>query len=413
MINDSIGFGYSRRQAANTIDSSLYNYDVFFRTKDGCKSWEKTMDTLRLEAKDDLQDFAFYDEKNGLMVGRNGKVLMTNDGGDSWYLEDPEEFSESKIIAVMHVDWAGQFPVISTRLEGDIYRYEGDFFKFDFKSPDLFYPKNNTVGTENNIKFRWEELRDATNYVYQLSGDSVFTNIIRDSSGKKMDFQYSGLEPFTEYWWRVSSTNGTETLWSAPAKFRTKMPFISTTAPECGANEQEFIVNFSWASVKGAEYYRIIISTDPAFADNNIEYEGITDTSFEVSDLEELTMYYWKVQPYRTDETGGWSNVCNFKTKKSTSVRYSEERGIWIKPNPAGDYITISIPENKYSNPTLKHGVDVAALNVQIFDMLGIEIKDLTPALSKGEGVRIDVSHLPVGVYFIRIGSMVEKFVKM
>ena len=50
---------------------------------------------------------------------------------------------------------------------------------------------------------------------------------------------------------------------------------------------------------------------------------------------------------------------------------------------------------------------------VQIFDVLGIEIKDLTPALSKGEGVRIDVSKLPAGVYFIKIGDKVEKFVKM
>jgi len=46
--------------------------------------------------------------------------------------------------------------------------------------------------------------------------------------------------------------------------------------------------------------------------------------------------------------------------------------------------------------------------------MLGIEVQDLTPALSMNvEGVKIDVSHLPAGVYFIRIGDMVEKFVKL
>ena len=37
-----------------------------------------------------------------------------------------------------------------------------------------------------------------------------------------------------------------------------------------------------------------------------------------------------------------------------------------------------------------------------------------TPALSlKGEGVRIDVSALPAGVYFVRVGSKMYRFVKM
>ena len=406
MVNDSVGYGIHARMFSFNSNDDGKNFDVIFRTRDGGRNWEKVLDTLRESNSWDIQEIKFYDERNGIIVGRFGKILMTNDGGDTWLLENTDEFKSLKSTFVMHVDWAGQFPIVGTSLDGNLYRYEGDFFKFDFKSPDLFYPKNNTVGTENNIKFRWEELRDATSYGYQLSVDSEFSNIIRDFSGKKMDFQFSGLAPFTEYWWRVSSTNGTETLWSAPAKFRTKMPFISTSSPDCGAMEQEFNVNCSWASVKGAEYYRIIISIDPAFADNNIEYEGITGTSFEVSDLEELTMYYWKVQPYRTDETGGWSNVCNFKTKKSTSVRYSEERGIWIKPNPTTDFITITL-SNKGFQPF------ATTDKVQIFDVLGIEIKDLTPALSKGEGVRIDVSHLPKGVYFIRIGDKVEKFVKM
>ena len=77
-----------------------------------------------------------------------------------------------------------------------------------------------------------------------------------------------------------------------------------------------------------------------------------------------------------------------------------------IFPNPTSDFITITL-SNKGLQPF------ATTDKVQIFDILGIEIKDLTPALSKGEGVRIDVSKLPAGVYFIRIGDKVEKFVKM
>ena len=47
---------------------------------------------------------------------------------------------------------------------------------------------------------------------------------------------------------------------------------------------------------------------------------------------------------------------------------------------------------------------------MHIFDMLGIEVGQ--SSLIDGNN-RIDVSHLPAGVYFIRIGDKVEKFVKM
>ena len=78
---------------------------------------------------------------------------------------------------------------------------------------------------------------------------------------------------------------------------------------------------------------------------------------------------------------------------------------ITIYPNPAGDYITI-----QFSNKGLQPFAEVS--KVQIFDVLGLEI------LSVGIGLdlssqRIDVSHLPAGVYFIKIGNKVEKFVKM
>ncbi|MBX3042141.1 MAG: T9SS type A sorting domain-containing protein [Ignavibacteriae bacterium] len=76
-----------------------------------------------------------------------------------------------------------------------------------------------------------------------------------------------------------------------------------------------------------------------------------------------------------------------------------------IYPNPATDFITISIPE-------INHRVNPMVDKVQIFDMLGLEV------LSVGIGLdlstqKIDVSHLPAGVYIIRIGNIVEKFVKM
>jgi hypothetical protein len=405
MLNDSVGYGMHARSKSFSVDDNGKYFDVIFKTTDGGRNWSKLMDTLREGNSWDIQDISFYDEKNGIVVGRFGKILMTNDGGKTWIEENREEFKRLKTTFVMFIDWAGQFPIIGTRLDGDIYRYEGNFFKFDFKSPELFYPKDKEVAIPISPIFRWEELRDATSYKYELSNTSDFKSIMWEFSGKNINYKYNTFEPFTEYWWRVSSTDGKETKVSSPAKFRTKMPFISTTAPDCGATEQNFTVKFNWQSVKGAEKYRIRLSKDSKFGTISHEKDEIIDLETEIPGLDELTSYFWQVQPYRSDETGDWSNVCSFTTKKSTSVGYSDEQNIRIKPNPAGDFITIQFQPSEGFEPS-------EGYRAQIFDVLGIELMSVETGLDLSKQ-RIDVSNLPAGVYFIRIDGMVEKFVKM
>jgi len=100
---------------------------------------------------------------------------------------------------------------------------------------------------------------------------------------------------------------------------------------------------------------------------------------------------------------------------KGTNISNEFENSTLIYPNPASDYINITLPENMYSNPTLKHGIDNVVENVQIFNMLGVEvIHPVSYAATPQDGnVRIEISHLPVGVYYVRIGDKVEKFVKI
>lgn len=72
---------------------------------------------------------------------------------------------------------------------------------------------------------------------------------------------------------------------------------------------------------------------------------------------------------------------------------------LMIYPNPTSDYITIeAIPSE--------------ASMVQIYNVLGVEIKSLTPTLSVGDEVRINVSDLPTGTYFVKIGNRFVPFVK-
>jgi len=84
------------------------------------------------------------------------------------------------------------------------------------------------------------------------------------------------------------------------------------------------------------------------------------------------------------------TSVNNYETNHSSYIIY---------PNPTTDFITISFePSEGY--------------RVQIFDMLGIEVmsESIHPTTSSHQ---MNVEKLPAGVYFIRIGDKVEKFVKM
>jgi hypothetical protein len=83
---------------------------------------------------------------------------------------------------------------------------------------------------------------------------------------------------------------------------------------------------------------------------------------------------------------------------KSDSSVYS------IYPNPATDFIEIS-----YTSSELD-------ISVRIYDLLGIEQLTLTPnsdPWKETSSVRIDVSSLPPGIYFVRVGDIVRKFIKM
>ena len=106
-----------------------------------------------------------------------------------------------------------------------------------------------------------------------------------------------------------------------------------------------------------------------------------------------------------------------YKWDAITSVEKSgiEHSNTIIFPNPSSDFITITL-SNKGLQPF------VTSNKVQIFDVLGIEVGqssliDNSAHNNSQSGMidllRIDVSHLPSGVYFIRIGNKVEKFVKM
>ena len=112
---------------------------------------------------------------------------------------------------------------------------------------------------------------------------------------------------------------------------------------------------------------------------------------------------------YAVNYNGFWrtkNKVTNVENDGEPLI--SGDMRLKVYPNPAGDYIEINI-----NNKGLKPFAEIE--KIQIFDMLGIDVSHAGGGVSgaDGGGFRIDVSHLPIGVYFIRIGDKAAKFVKM
>ena len=78
------------------------------------------------------------------------------------------------------------------------------------------------------------------------------------------------------------------------------------------------------------------------------------------------------------------------------------EKSVLITPNPATDYIDITVAGNR----TLKNAV-------RVYDVLGVCMGIHPLATSEGGHIRLDVSGLAAGVYFVRVGGKMYKFVKM
>ena len=107
---------------------------------------------------------------------------------------------------------------------------------------------------------------------------------------------------------------------------------------------------------------------------------------------------------YAVNYNGIWrtkKKILNSVEGKGVPIISGDMR-LKVYPNPAGDYITIQTSEVSETSEVYK---------VQIFDMLGIEVlSELIHPITSSH--RMNVESLPAGVYYIKIGDKVEKFMK-
>lgn len=188
-------------------------------------------------------------------------------------------------------------------------------------APELLSPTNGATNVFTNPAFTWEEIEGAT-YRIQIATSNYFGAPQIDVSNlTDPTYSASGLYMVTPYYWRVNATTSEGTSdWSAVSNFVTGYSQSSAPAapvlasPVNGASGVSISPTLQWNISSNASSYGLQVSTNSSFNSFVINQSGITGTTYNLTDLNTGTTYYWRVNATNSAGTSSWSGARSFTT---------------------------------------------------------------------------------------------------
>ena len=129
-------------------------------------------------------------------------------------------------------------------------------------------------------------------------------NYIPALRADNMDYLYAGTQGAGVYKTTKATTLSNPTL----------------SLPENNAGAEPVSLNLSWENVAGAGEYELQISTTSDFSINEVNQKGITETSWEITNLSHETKYFWRVRAWDNFAVSNWSDAYIFITFKEGPV---------------------------------------------------------------------------------------------
>ncbi len=407
-VNDSIIFIACKKRNGVGDQSA----DIILKSTDSGKSW-RIVHNMEKVSKFGLQELAFYDDKRGIAVGAYSKVLMTNDGGETWvYDEEASELFKNPIEgnksgpAAMKVMWIGQYPYIST-IRGFIYRYEGNFF--DFPVPELVLDKpgfdsydqcsESKRVVKNIIYLYFIKVKNANQYVIEVSKDTNFQEIVITDTITSITFSIENAELFDygkKYFYRVKAKKDSITSdWSETNCFTTYLEDVETMSPVCEDTLSGSEVLLKWKKLNKEYKYEVNIY---AGVFNPIYFHKPTLILKDTVEASEYlfkpqidTVYTWYIRALNEASESEIRDQCYFFKdwvgNLSVENGKFDENHALIFPNPSSDKILLDLG-----------GIEV--VDLVVYDILGNEIMSIPNYSNKSE---IDISTLSIGTYTIQV----------
>ncbi|MDT3738687.1 MAG: T9SS type A sorting domain-containing protein [Candidatus Kapabacteria bacterium] len=398
IINEKLIFVCGK---SNTISGGS-GHDAIYKSTDGGSSWRRVLDLSTTASKHfynnpfGLQSIAFKDSLTGIAVGQFGKIIYTYDGGESWiYENDLHEYINDNDPPTMIVRYAGTVPLIST--------YTGHFFRL---LEDNLSPKPEDIYTISGRV--WEGTKGQPGIPVSLGYRITMTNsegYYKFTQVKKGSYTIKALNKYYD--------GVNQTYFYKPFDYKPMQYDIELTSDTSGFdfNAEDLRTFYSASGYikddkgKGLANITLNIKDSTAVSDSSGIFLFRKIESKRQYDLTPFSEDYTFSPAFHTINliTGDTTGLVFTATPTTSVWENIENLDILITPNPADDFITIHTSESLQPSEGYK---------VQIFDLLGIEIisESIHPMTTSH---RMNIENLPAGVYFIRIGGKVEKFVKI
>ena len=329
-------------------------------TRDGGTTW----DSVSLGATRDIRSIQFLDENYGMVFATNSDIFKTTNGGHDWekvQLSYKEEFTTSEI----NISLVGKDSMIVVVLDGT--DFSNQYYK-TVRTTDggITWESGNEIPLEHEL------------YPYFISINEGWL-----AGGDRKSIGTANAVIFYTFDGGMSWDKQMDTVLS----------------PHSGLNH----IYFSNTNEGIAYNNRTILRT------SNGGINWFVDESYpELSQGGDLIakLGFPKLHTKKIIAVGlGLGHIWLYEDLTSVNEDVIKLGDINIYPNPTNEFITIQL-SNKGLQPF------ASGDKVQILDMLGMEIMSESIHPMTGSH-RMNIEKLPAGVYFIRIGTCVEKFVKM
>jgi hypothetical protein len=186
-------------------------------------------------------------------------------------------------------------------------------------APVLVSPADGAIDQPMSITFRWHPAAGANTYRFQIATVSDFSSTFTDQSGlADTSLTVDGFDAERTYYWRVRANNEFgDGDWSQVRSFSTSAgvpvaPIL--VSPEDGSIDVSTSVSAIWQTVSGADSYRIQVSKVSDFSSTVVNVGNVTNSSYQITGLENSTLYYWRVNASNESGTSLWSEVWSFTT---------------------------------------------------------------------------------------------------
>jgi hypothetical protein len=184
-------------------------------------------------------------------------------------------------------------------------------------APVLIAPANTATNIAiNGVQLEIGSIANATDYQYQISANSNFSNSLLYSNAN-LTFGLGTLNPSTTYYWRARGRNAAgNSPWATPFTFTTVAgapPAPTNVGPLDAAINIDWLgATFNWSQIAGATGYVLIFDDNAGFS-SPITI-NTTDNFYTSGILDPNTTYYWQVQSLNSNGSSAFSAVWSYTT---------------------------------------------------------------------------------------------------